>query len=208
MSGQFGLFLLATLLLSLSPGPNVFLLVSLGLRDGAAAVLRASAGIAAASAVFLLVSALGLIALLTAYAPLFQALCIAGAAYLMWLGFGMLWGIRAAVAAGEGKLGQAAAPFVQGFVTHIANPKAVLYWSALLPQFLDARRSPAAQVMLLGSSGIALDVVVLCGYGLVASAARRGSLSAGMQRTVNFTGGLFFVAVGVLLLLNAARQSP
>ena len=90
----------------------------------------------------------------------------------------------------------------------IANPKAVLYWSALLPQFLDARRSPAAQVMLLGSSGIALDVVVLCGYGLVASAARRGSLSAGMQRTVNFTGGLFFVAVGVLLLLNAARQSP
>jgi len=205
MNGHFGLFLLATLLMSLSPGPNVFLLVSLGLRDGAAAVLRASGGIAVASMLFLLISALGLVAVLVASAPVFHALCIAGAAYLAWLGLRMLWGARSPATADPSVRERQGRPFVQGLVTHLSNPKAVVYWSALLPQFLDTGRPLAPQVGLLGCSGIALDVAVLCGYGLVASAARKGGLSTGQQRAVNIAGGLFFLLAGVLLAL-APRQ--
>jgi threonine/homoserine/homoserine lactone efflux protein len=199
MSGNFGLFLLATLLMSLSPGPNVLLLVSLGLRDGATAVLRASGGIAVASLLFLVVSALGLVALLVASAPVFHALCIVGAGYLAWLGLRMIWSARAdtQVAAAGAEGGRR--PFLQGFVTHIANPKAVLYWSALLPQFLDPRQPLASQVAVLGASGLVLDVAVLCGYGLAASAVRQGAPSAGLQRVLNLVGGLFFLVVGALL---------
>lgn len=201
MGSHFGLFLFATLLMSLSPGPNVFLLVSLGLRDGASAVLRASGGIAVASAVFLLVSAFGLAAVIMASAGLFKALRLAGAAYLAWLGLRMLWGARRAAVADILPGAAVARPFLQGLVTHLANPKAVLYWSALMPQFLDARRPLAAQVAVLGSSGIVLDVIVLCAYGLAAAAARQGGLSAGLQRGVNIVCGCFFLATGIVLML-------
>lgn len=208
MSGQFGLFLLATLLMSLSPGPNVFLLVSLGLRDGAAAVLRASGGIALASLLFLAVSALGLVAVLAASSVLFDAVCLSGAAYLAWLGLGLLRGAVSASQSVAAMPGDAASrrPFLQGFVTHLANPKAVLYWSALLPQFVDAGQPLASQVAVLGSSGIVLDVVVLCGYGLAAAAAREGGLASGLQRSVNVVCGLFFIAAGLLLAVNAATK--
>lgn len=208
MSGHFALFLMATLLMSLSPGPNVFLLVSLGLRDGASAVLRASGGIALASLLFLSVSALGLVAVLAASALLFDAVCLSGAAYLAWLGLGLLRG--AARASGEPVAPPAGTtttrPFLQGFVTHLANPKAVLYWSALLPQFVDVHRPLAAQVTFLGSSGIVLDVAVLCAYGLIAAAARKGGVSGGLQRAVNMACGGFFIAAGVLLAVNAATR--
>lgn len=210
MSGQFGLFLLATLLMSLSPGPNVFLLVSLGLRDGASAVLHASGGIALASLLFLSVSALGLVAVLAASSLLFDAVCLVGAAYLAWLGLGLLRGAWAkpkeAIALPAPASGRR--PFLQGFVTHLANPKAVLYWSALLPQFVDAAQPLPVQVAALGSSGIVLDLVVLCVYGLAAAAVRRGGLAAGLQRGVNLVCGLFFITAGVLLAVNAATRHP
>ena len=206
MRGGIGLFLAATLLMSLSPGPNVFLLVSLGLRDGAAAVLKASAGIAVASVIFLAVSALGLVAAFAASALLFRGVCYAGAAYLVYLGLRMLLGARR----GPGDTAVDTVrplprPFLQGFVTHLANPKAVLYWSALLPQFLDLRVPLAPQVLRFGSLGIVLDVIVLSSYGLFAAAARRGAAPGGLQRAVNIAGGGFFVCAGVLLALAQYR---
>jgi homoserine/homoserine lactone efflux protein len=207
MGQHFGLFLLATLLMSLSPGPNVFLLLSLGLRDGAMAVMRASGGIAAASLLFLCVSALGLVALLAASALLFDAVCLAGAAYLTWLGLGLLRGAAEPLEAVSSQPAfHSGRPFTQGFLTHLANPKAVLYWSALLPQFVDAHRPLAGQVTVLGFSGIVLDVVVLCGYGLAAAAVRKGGLAQGLQRSVNIACGVFFIAAGVLLAVSAARR--
>jgi homoserine/homoserine lactone efflux protein len=206
MGGSVGLFLAATLLMSLSPGPNVLLLVSLGLRDGAAAVLKASAGIAAASAIFLAVSALGLVAAFAASALLFRAVCYAGAAYLVYLGVRMLLGAwRGAAGAQTQVVRPLPRPFLQGFVTHLANPKALLYWSALLPQFLDLKAPLVRQVLGLGVLGIVLDVLVLTGYGLFAAAARRSALPGSLQRAANIAGGTFFVGAGALLALAQLR---
>ena len=205
MRGGIGLFLVATLLMSLSPGPNVFLLVSLGLRDGAAAVLKASAGIAVASVIFLAVSALGLVAAFAASALLFRAVRYAGAAYLVYLGIRMLWAVRSGVAETATDTRPLPRPFVQGFVTHLANPKAMLYWSALLPQFLDLHAALAPQVVQLGGLAIVLDVIVLASYGLSAAAARRRAMPGGLQTAVNVAGGLFFVCAGVLLALSQYR---
>jgi homoserine/homoserine lactone efflux protein len=205
MRGNVGLFLAATLLMSLSPGPNVFLLVSLGLRDGAAAVLKASAGIAVASLIFLAVSSLGLVAVLAASAPLFRAVCYLGAAYLIYLGVRMLLGARRGATNIVATVRPLPQPFLQAFVTHLSNPKALLYWSALLPQFLDPHAAMASQVILLGSLGIVLDVIVLSGYGLLAAAARRGTVPGGLQRAVNVAGGAFFVCAGALLAFAKYR---
>ena len=199
-ASKFGLFVLATLLISLSPGPNVFLLLSLGLRDGAGAVLRAVGGIAVASLLFLMVSALGLVAALTASLLLFRIVSGVGALYLMYLG------VRLIVASRRGATLPTATPlrplprpFVQGFVTHLANPKAMLYWSALLPQFIVPQRGLAAQVLMLGCIAIGLDATILTGYGLFAAAARRSALSGRFERGIMLVGGVFFVCAGALL---------
>ena len=125
---------------------------------------------------------------------------------LVYLGLRMLLGARHAVAgAATESVRPLPRPFLQGFVTHLANPKAVLYWSALLPQFLALGVPLAPQVLLFGSLGIVLDVIVLSSYGLFAAAARRGAVPGGLQRAVNIAGGAFFVCAGVLLALAQYR---
>jgi homoserine/homoserine lactone efflux protein len=168
-------------------------------------VLKASAGIAVASMIFLAVSALGLVAAFAASALLFRAVCYAGAAYLLYLGVRMLLGARRGVPDIAATVRPLPRPFLQGFVTHLSNPKAMLYWSALLPQFLDLHAALAPQVILLGSLGIVLDVIVLSGYGLFAAAARRGAVPGGLQRAVNVVGGAFFVCAGALLAFAQYR---
>lgn len=222
-SSTLALYLFATLLMCLAPGPNVMLMISLGLRDGSATVLRGVAGIGAASLVFLTISAFGVAAALHASATLFAIVRYAGAAYLVYLGVRLLIaGLKApaacdalvatsldggatangsdASAAGRGAT-TARGAFWQGFATHLSNPKAVLYWTALLPQFVDATRPIAAQTVTLGLIGIAIDMVTLAGYGLTAAATRRLGLTQRYTRWVDVAAGAFFMVTGALLAL-------
>jgi threonine/homoserine/homoserine lactone efflux protein len=200
------LYLAATLLICLSPGPNVLLMISFGLRDGRPSVLRAVAGVVTASLLFLVVSALGVAAALHASTTLFAAVRYAGAAYLVYLGARLL--IAAARAADVPPAADAVtAPphrgrtsaYWQGLVTHLSNPKAILFWSALLPQFLDTGRAVAPQIVFLGLLGIAMDAVVLTGYGLAAAAARHYAPTQAFTRWIDAAAGSFFVLTGALL---------
>jgi homoserine/homoserine lactone efflux protein len=208
------LYLAATLLMCLSPGPNVLLMISLGLRDGRRAVLPAVGGIVAASLLFLTVSALGVAAALAASATLFAVVRYAGAAYLVYVGVQLvLAGLRlrsagsAATTVRPAPADDASAPSHrgrfgwQGFVTHLSNPKAVVFWTALLPQFIDPSRAFAPQVVALGGIGIAMDAAVLAGYGFAAAATRHYAPTARFTRGIDVAAGAFFVLTGVLLAL-------
>ena len=201
---QFSVYLLATLLICLSPGPNVMLMISLGLRSGAGAVLRAVAGIVTAAGVYLAAAALGLVAALRASPGLFTVVRYAGAAYLAWIGVRLvLAGLRSA---GEARAPEIAGTraYLQGFVTQLSNPKSILFWSAFLPQFLTPDAPLAPQIAALGVLGIAIDVVVLSGYGLVAAATRRAALSGPFQRGIDLAAGAFFVGTAAWLALSQA----
>ena len=91
--------------------------------------------------------------------------------------------------------------FWQGFATHIANPKAVLDWSALLPLFLDQRQSLPMQIAVLGLIGIAMDAIVLASYGCFAAASRHSVLAQNYRHWVDRLAGSFFVVLGVMLAL-------
>jgi homoserine/homoserine lactone efflux protein len=208
------LYLFATLLMCLSPGPNVMLMISVGLRHGSASVLRGVAGIGVASLLFLTVSAFGVAAALHASDTLFAFVRYAGAAYLVYLGVRLLIaGVQAgAPSTGSGDLavpdpqhraGATASrgAFWQGFVTHLSNPKAVLYWTALLPQFIDPARPVAAQTVTLGLMGIAMDLCILAGYGLAAAGTRHLGVTSSYTRWIDLTAGAFFVVAGSLLAL-------
>jgi homoserine/homoserine lactone efflux protein len=191
------LFCATEAVLCLTPGPAVLLVVSIALTRGVAPGVRASLGILSANAVYFAISATGLGAVLLASWELFVAIKWAGAAYLVWLGLRMLAAAlrrrpETAPAVAQGRLGA----FAKGFVTQGANPKSLLFFTAILPQFIDPRRAVAEQVLILGVSSVVIELAVLCGYALACERAR------GVVRAPRFAAPL--QALGGALLVSAS----
>jgi len=151
-SGDLALFALASLLLTVTPGPAVLYIVARSVSQGRAAGVVSCLGIAAGGLVHVVAAAAGLSALLAASALAFGLVKYAGAAYLVWLGVRRL--ARPSEAGGARPLADQplAVVFSQGLLVNVLNPKTALFFLAFLPQFVDPSRGHvAAQVALLGS---------------------------------------------------------
>jgi homoserine/homoserine lactone efflux protein len=155
---------------SLLPGPAVIAVVSTALRGGFRASLAANAGILVGDAAFVGAAALGLGALLVASHGIFIAVKWLGIAYLAYLGVRALLD-RGTAFAVEAAGGERRA-FGFGLATQLANPKVILFFGALLPQFVDAARPAAPQFALLGATFIVSDALVFAVYGALAHRAR------------------------------------
>jgi threonine/homoserine/homoserine lactone efflux protein len=202
-------YLLACLVLVVTPGPDMAFVLGQTLSGGARRGWAAMAGVYAGVGVHILLAALGVAALVAANPALFTLLRIAGALYLLWLG---AQAIRAALRH-PGPDTAAAAPaitlsaaFRQGFVTNLLNPKVGLFFLAFVPLFVDPGRSPAwLQMLILGPL---LPAIALPFYAVLIAAAARiaGRLresSAG--RWLDGVAGTLFVGLGVRMLLGAPR---
>jgi threonine/homoserine/homoserine lactone efflux protein len=175
---NFLLFAFASLLLVLTPGPNLLYLISRTLAQGRAAGLVSMAGTSTGFVVHILAASLGLSAVFLAVPVAYDALRWAGAGYLLWLawdsvrpgaadGAGGLFAPRALPVATPGKL------FRMGLFTSILNPKVALFYLALFPQFVEpARGSVLSQSLVLGLVQI---VIALVGDTLFILAAARVS---------------------------------
>jgi homoserine/homoserine lactone efflux protein len=190
-------FCLTETVLCFSPGPAVLLVVSVALSRGLRPGVAASLGILGANTLYFALSAAGVGAALIASRELFLAIKWAGAAYLIWLGLRML---LSRARPGRGEPAPAAAPrsFFRGFVVQGANPKALVFFTALLPQFIDPAAPIAKQVLILGVSSVLIEFGALTVYVLTAVRGRRlaGAYLAGPIERV---GGAFLVAAGVRL---------
>jgi RhtB (resistance to homoserine/threonine) family protein len=148
------LFLSAALALNLSPGPDLFFVLSRTLGHGRRVGLAAVAGVCSGAMVHVSAAALGLSLLLATAPTLFALLTYVGAAYLVWLGVSMWRSAGAAflpkAATQQGvSAGQA---FWQGVLVDVLNPKVVVFFMAFLPQFVrEGHGSATAQLLLLGA---------------------------------------------------------
>jgi threonine/homoserine/homoserine lactone efflux protein len=135
---HFLLFLTAGILLNLAPGPDTFYIIGRTLSQGRKAGIYSVLGIATGCVFHTLCAAIGLSALLYASALAFTVLKIAGAAYLVYQGFRMLWS-RGVMARAEAGLPseRSSRLFVQGMLTNMLNPKVAIFFLAFLPQFVD-----------------------------------------------------------------------
>jgi threonine/homoserine/homoserine lactone efflux protein len=207
---EAAVFATAVFLLNATPGVDFLLTVSRTLQGGARAGVAAALGINAGCVVHALAAAFGLAALLALHPAAFQAIQWAGAAYLIWLGVGML---RQAWRGGAGSVADAsAAParpwvadFRTGLLTNVLNPKVAFFFLAFLPQFVPAD-SPdkTASFLLLGGWFVLQGLVFL--LLLVALAARLARLGASgpVRRVLNGLGGVLFMALALRLL----RERP
>jgi threonine/homoserine/homoserine lactone efflux protein len=199
-------FALAVFALNATPGVDFLLTVSRTLQGGARAGVAAVLGINAGCVMHALAAAFGLAALLAVHPQAFRLIQWAGAAYLMWLGVGML---RSAVKPAAEQRATVTTDqerpwwvdFRAGLLTNVLNPKVALFFLAFLPQFVPAgSSSKTASFLLLGAWFVAQGLVFL--LGLVAVAARLGRLQASphIGRWLNGLGGVLFIGLALRLL--------
>ena len=173
---QLGLFIVAGLLLNLTPGPDVLYIVSQGLRSGWRAGVVAALGITAGCLVHVTAATVGLSALVSASATAFTVLKWVGAAYLLYVGVSILLARRGAAPTAELPTGVGAAPvllgkvFALGFWTNALNPKVALFFLAFLPQFIRPQApSTTFTFLLLGLIFVVNSIPINLAYGLGAA---------------------------------------
>jgi threonine/homoserine/homoserine lactone efflux protein len=204
------LFILSGLLLNIMPGPDSLLIMTRSATQGWRAGSAAALGIGAGTLVHVLAAALGLSALLATSAAAFTAVKWVGAAYIVYVGIGMLRSKLKASDSGDTAAAPVAAPmpfrkiFLQGFLTNILNPKVALFFLAFVPQFIsaDAASKPFAFVIL----GVIFDFngMLWC-HGLAmftAFASTRLQIKPRVSLWLNRVTGGLFLALGVRLALS------
>ena len=223
---QVLMFMLAGVLLNLTPGPDVLYIVNQSLRGGVQRGLVAAWGITAGCFLHVAAAALGLGVVLATSADAFNLIKWMGAAYLVWMGGRLLW--RTSSAHGDGAMAQEQsvmdhsgrhlygpaskemtgllAVFFGAFATNALNPKVALFFLAFVPQFIPAQApDPTWSFVLLGCLFNLNSLLVCMGWALAASwLARRAQ---GMQRVMHHMdrlAGLLFVGFGLKLALTDA----
>ena len=183
-------YLLGTIAIVLLPGPNSMFVLSVAARRGVRAGYAGAAGVFAGDALLMLLTALGAASVLKAVPELFLVIKMVGAAYLTWVGLGLIrgawlrWQDRAPAAAPEAAA-DLSQPFRKALTISLLNPKAILFYVSFFIQFVDpAYDRPGLTFLALGAiaqlcSMVYLTVLILAGSRLAAAfAARRRTASA------------------------------
>jgi RhtB (resistance to homoserine/threonine) family protein len=218
---NIGLFILAGWALNLTPGPDVFYMITHALKSGWRAGAVAAAGITAGCFVHVAAATVGLSAIITASATAFTVIKWIGAAYLVYVGWNMLTSKASAI----NPLANAAEPsglqkptpaaqasyrkiFMQGFYTNVLNPKVALFFLAFLPQFISPNAAqPWLAFLALGVLFNVNAIPVNLGY--VTLAAWVSQRSAALQRGMHWlerAAGALFIGFGIKLAFSEGAK--
>jgi len=200
-------FVVTETVLCLTPGPAVLFILSCGLVRGGRAALWGNAGILSANTFYFVVSAFGLGAVLLGSHELFTAVKYVGAGYLAWLGIQTIRGAGLGLRTNsdvQPRL-QGWRMLARGFALQAANPKALLFFVALLPQFVDVHQAIAPQMVILATTSAAVEFVILAGYGYFAGRVAALACEARFVTATNRASGGLLIATGTLLALRGNR---
>jgi homoserine/homoserine lactone efflux protein len=196
-------YVLACIVITIVPGPTVTLIVANSLAHGTRAGLLNVAGTQLGLLAMLGVLVIGLASVIEVMGWWFDWLRLAGAAYLIWLGWKLLRS-----SGSLDKPGTAPTPrggfVLQGFLVLMGNPKALLWFGAFIPQFIDPKGEYVGQVFLLGFTAMAVAAASDGAYAIVTGRAS-ALLTRSRVRLVNRIGGLCLIGGGAWLALTRAR---
>jgi RhtB (resistance to homoserine/threonine) family protein len=193
-------FLLISVVVIVTPGPDTALTIRNVFAGGRRAGLATALGVATGQLVWALLTSLGLVALLLASAPVFHALRLLGAAYLVYLGVQSLrssFKATAGVSLQSGGSLQPRRAFWQGLLNDLANPKMAIFFASVLPQFAQPDRGMFSQLAALGAVFAALTLTWLSLYSVVLSLAGKWFQGSAVRRTIDGVAGVALLGLGV-----------
>jgi threonine/homoserine/homoserine lactone efflux protein len=201
----FSAFLVASLVLAVTPGSGVLYIVTRSLVQGRRSGLISVAGVALGNLGNALAASAGLAALFAISSAAFTAVKYAGALYLIYLGVQMLRGPRIDEPAAATTTTKRV--FRDGFVVALLNPKTTVFFAAFLPQFLSPNGAPMLQSAALGCNFVAIAAVTDSIYALAAGAVAPALRRGGIRRAGRYLGGGVFIGLGVFTALAGSRTT-
>lgn len=200
MTWQTWLFFVMTEgVLCVTPGPAVLYVLSQAIRCGPGKSVWAGFGILSANIVYFALSATSLGAVIVASYRLFFVIKWLGAGYLVYLGLCSIFGKRSVISLPEQTGDSRTRPRIlrDGFLLQAANPKALLFFTAILPQFVDPARHVGLQVLILGASSTLMEFIILFSYGQFAGRALATARNPKFERITNRVAGSLLIGAGV-----------
>ncbi len=200
---NFVAFLAVALLLCVTPGPDMAIVAQHAVLHGRRAALASALGIEVGLSIWATAAIAGLAAVLQTSEMLFAAVRLAGAAYLIWLGVQSLLQLRrSADPAVPERSFPMGSPFRQGMLTNLSNPKIAVFFTSLIPQFVDAGPHVATQTAALSSIFIFMGAVWLTAFAVFASSVRRFIARPRVRKGVSGLTGIVLIGLGARLAID------
>jgi homoserine/homoserine lactone efflux protein len=193
------LFVITEAVLSITPGPAVLFVLSQAIRRGPSKSIWASGGILSANAMYFVLSATSLGAIIVASYNLFFLIKWIGAAYLVYLGVQCFRAKSSMMALPEDNAaaGSGRRIWRDGFLLQGANPKALLFFTAILPQFIDPAYPVATQILILGVSSIVVEFFILLTFGQLAGRTLAAARNPRFEKISNRVAGSLLIGAGL-----------
>ena len=183
------------------PGPTILLVLSYAIAHGRKATLPLVAGVALGDSIAITLSLVGLGTLLATSAFWFTMIKWMGGLYLIYLGIRLIGGARPMQLMAPDRL--QASPrklFANAFIVTALNPKSIVFFIALLPQFISAAHPAAPQLWILGVTFVVLAIIGATSYALFAASIRRFLASPRAQKAYSYVGGGLLCSAGIWAL--------
>jgi RhtB (resistance to homoserine/threonine) family protein len=189
------------------PGPDTAVVTKNVLVHGRRAALGTSLGVSAGLAVWTLAAAAGVASVVRASAVAFTVLKLIGALYLVWLGLQALGAARHTEASAHSRAANRTAMgalggFRQGLLSDLANPKIGIFFTSLLPQFVDPGHSVLLPFLILGAVFVLMTVLWLSAYCLIAARAAKTLQRPRVRAALDRVTGIVLIALGLRLALE------
>ncbi len=201
----FSAFIVASLVLAITPGPGVLYILTRSLVQGRRSGLVSVAGVALGNLGNAFAAAVGLAALFAVSSLAFSIVKYAGALYLVYLGVQMFRSSPVETPAAVPANASLAGLFREGFMVALLNPKTTIFFAAFLPQFLSHDASPMLQSMSLGFLFVAIAAITDSAYALAAGSIASALRGSALRRIGRRLGGSVFVGLGIFTALMGSR---
>lgn len=198
----YALFALTILPLIFTPGPDMLFILSQAMSKNASAGMKATLGVCSGYLVHSLLVALGIAAIIVSFPVLFETITWLGIAYLLYLAFGLIKSVfsKKQIVI-ENK--HSSSPIRKGFFTALLNPKGMLIYFAILPQFMTKSEDSVSQALILSCIFIGLCFVVYCSLGYVfARITQKSNFDSRKQKWIDGGSGLMLTLAAAWMISN------
>lgn len=204
-------FLVTTVMLILTPGPSAIRVATQATSNNSKLTFLTVLGVGSADVLFFVLSATGIASLLVASSWVFSIIKWFGICYLLYLGASALFSKSGAIrieapTARQTNKSSPLKAFSSGLLIHLSNPKALLYFSALLPQFIDPNQPLMLQMLLMGLTCFLADLLVYTMFGYLGAQLGRKQVKTWLVSLVNKAAGVALIATGVKMITLETNQ--